>query len=419
MRRRRLVIALGLLLIPLLHPLVASGHATLLLSDPAGGSTLSRPPALVRLVFSEAVQGSEPALVVYGPSGRRVERGPPRAQGSEAIVAMRADGQGTYLVRWSVVAADTHPTGGSFTFTVGRAGGPFSNAPGSAGGLTLGDLAGIAARWLHLAGYALAFGPVAFEMVALRPRALLADGPIGRRLWRLVTAGLIALLLAEPLTLLAQALSLSATAPLDASLLGSILASGAGRALGQRLGAALGLWALIGLARAGATQAPAAILALGLGLGLAVISGQTSHALDVTAVAPALSLGVNALHVAAMGLWLGGLIALLAVWPLTPPPSRAALTARFGRLAALALGALGCSGVALAVLHVGGVAGLVGSAYGRVLLAKTALACAGVALALLGARAGGGGPTWWRREVAALAGVLALAALMIALPPPG
>ncbi len=417
MRGRRLVIALGLLLIPLLHPLVASGHATLLLSDPAGGSTLSRSPALVRLVFSEAVQGSGPAVVVYGPSGRRVERGPPRAQGSEAIVAIRADGQGAYLVRWSVVAADTHPTGGSFTFTVGHAGGPFSNAPGRAGGLTLGDLVGVAARWLHLAGYALAFGPVAFEMVALRPRALLlADGPIGRRLWRLVTAGLIALLLAEPLALLAQALSLSATAPLEASLLGSILASGAGRALGQRLGAALGLWALIGLARAGATQAPAAILALGLGL--AVISGQTSHALDVTAVAPALSLGVNALHVAAMGLWLGGLIALLAVWPLTPPPSRAALTVRFGRLAALALGALGCSGVALAVLHVGGVAGLVGGAYGRVLLAKTALACAGVALALRGARAGGGGPTWWRREVAALAGVLALAALMIALPPP-
>jgi len=71
------------------------------------------------------------------------------------------------------------------------------------------------------------------------------------------------------------------------------------------------------------------------------------------------------------------------------------------------------------VLHVGGVAGLVGGAYGRVLLAKTALACAGVALALRGARAGDGGPTWWRREVAALAGVLALAALMIALPPPG
>ncbi len=417
MRGRRLVIALGLLLIPLLHPLVASGHATLLLSDPAGGSMLSRPPALVRLVFSEAVQGSGPAVVVYGPSGRRVERGPPRAQGNETIVAMRADGQGTYLVRWSVVAADTHPTGGSFTFTVGHAGGPFSNAPGSAGGLTLGDLVGVAARWLHLAGYALAFGPVAFEMVALRPRAMLADGPIGRRLWRLVTAGLITLLLAEPLALLAQVLSLSATAPLEASLLGSILASGAGRALGQRLGAALGLWALIGLARAGATQAPAAILALGLGL--AVISGQTSHALDVTAVAPALSLGVNALHVAAMGLWLGGLIALLAVWPLTPPPSRAALTARFGRLAALTLGALGCSGVALAVLHVGGVAGLVGGAYGRVLLAKTALACAGVALALRGARAGDGGPTWWRREVAALAGVLALAALMIALPPPG
>lgn len=51
--------------------------------------------------------------------------------------------------------------------------------------------------------------------------------------------------------------------------------------------------------------------------------------------------GANAAHVAAMGAWVGGLAALLCVWPLAAPGRRGPLAPRFGRLAAVSLAPLG------------------------------------------------------------------------------
>jgi len=57
---------------------------------------------------------------VLGPSGHRVDHGSVSAADTHLSVAVDAAEPGTYQVRWGVIAADTHPARGSFTFSVGH-----------------------------------------------------------------------------------------------------------------------------------------------------------------------------------------------------------------------------------------------------------------------------------------------------------
>jgi putative copper export protein len=107
---------------------------------------------------------------------------------------------------------------------------------------------------------------------------------------------------------------------------------------------------------------------------------------------------LNALHVSAMGMWVGGLAAFVV-----------APSGGFGRAADWSVGLLVLSGAALALLHFATPLELVTTAYGASLLIKLPF----VAIALYLA---------WRArhrwELAALAGVVAAASVLISLPPP-
>jgi putative copper export protein len=70
---------------------------------------------------------------------------------------------------------------------------------------------------------------------------------------------------------------------------------------------------------------------------------------------------------------------------------------------------LAVSGAAMALAHLRGPGDLLGTAYGSVLAVKVLAVGAAATIAGLGAR---------RLEAAALAGVLALAGLLVSLPPP-
>jgi copper transport protein len=167
----------------------AQAHARAVASYPQDGMVLSVPPESIHLWFSEPVQPVGPGIVVISPSGGRVAVGQLRSDGTELWVSLRAGAPGTYLVIWQVISLDTHPERGRFTFSVGHT----SAVPGSPGfgpvsslGLTL----QVIARWLHLAGFTLGFGPIAFRLFILVPLGLRGDGA-RRRLWRLTTAGIL------------------------------------------------------------------------------------------------------------------------------------------------------------------------------------------------------------------------------------
>ncbi|HEY4026662.1 MAG TPA: copper resistance protein CopC [Candidatus Dormibacteraeota bacterium] len=370
-----------------LAPVPALAHASLVAAGPALGAVLPAPPVTIALRFSEPVSAAGPGITVVAPSGRLVGTGPVRVAGNTMSAPFRATGEGTYLVRWQVIAADTHPSRGELTFSIGRA----TSAPaGEDLGADVGAVAPAGlllqalARWLHFLGMALAFGVIAFRILVL-PDA----GPVrAARLDGLAGAGIALLVAAEPVGLAAQAASLGLVA-------GDLLASSFGRVLGLRLGGALLLWGAAGAVRQAGRGRPA-LLALGAGVALA--DGLAGHRIAGLPDAAALALG--AVHEAAMAVWVGGLAAVLVT---------GAGAARFRRVALSAFGVLVLSGAALALAHLRTPGDLAATTYGGVLSVKVAAVGATAVIAGLASR---------RLEAAALAGTLALAGLLVSLPPP-
>jgi copper transport protein len=272
----------------------------------------------------------------------------------------------------------------------------------------------VVGRALHFLGYALGFGSLAFRWFVLRPLGASRDPALERALWRLTRFGVVALLVAEPLVVLGHGLRLGVVG--DADVLADVLASRVGLVTGQRFGVALGLWAMLTALETGSRATLK--LALALGVALAVIDGQAVHAASVRPVAAGLA--TNALHVAAMGTWVGLVSALLVAWRVASvAPLRGALAKRTGRVATVAVLVAVVSGALLSFQHLAGTGDLAATAYGRVIVGKLATLLVVLALALAARGRGVGAPErWWRRELAALVALLVLAAALVSLPPP-
>lgn len=369
-----------------LAPAAASAHARLISSDPPPGIVLDRDPAHLTLRFSEPVTAVGSGIEVLSPGGRRIQSGAARSAGNTLTTDIDSDEVGTFLVSWKVVSQDTHPSRGQFTFAVGAVG-PAPASPSQGADIGSVSAPGLAiqtgSRWLHLAGVALALGPLLLLLLRLAPES--------GGLYRLVGAGILLLIASEPLALAGQAISLGS---FDASSAGDVLGSSFGRVLGLRLGCALALWMVIGAVRANGPPRPVLLLPL---LALGLVDGAAAHLIRGSEAAAIL---LNGVHELAMAVWLGGLAAALV---LRVPPRR------FRAVAMWSLGTLVVSGALLALLHLGRVSDLVFTAYGLVLAVKVVVVGAAILVAALGRR---------RLEVVALGAVVALAGLLLSLPPP-
>ena len=133
-----------------------------------------------------------------------------------------------------------------------------------------------------------------------------------------------------------------------------------------------------------------------MGLALSLVDATAAHA--TPALPQPTGLALNALHVSAMGIWVGG-VAAFAIAP----------SAKFGRIAVWTTGLLILSGAALALLHFGQWRELITTTYGVSLLIKLPLVAVAIYFARLGRR---------RWELSALMLVLAAAAVVVSLPPP-
>jgi copper transport protein len=341
---------------------------------------MSTLPPVVELIFSEPVSPAGAGIKVFSPSGHQIAR-PVISRGAVLYAPMSSADSGTFIVSWQVLAADTHPSRGAFRFSVGHpSANPYSSllTGGEIGTATpLGFVLQALARWVHFVGFALVFGVVAYSALTRDKR--LDSRPVSR----LVGGGIVLLIAAEPLALLGQLASLS----FDADTAIAVLASGFGRLLGLRLAGALLVWALWSL------ESPWPIL--GVGVAVALIDGASAHAIPGL---PFAGQALVAIHVAAIGLWVGGLAAFLLV------PDR-----RFGRYAALTFAVAAITGLLLAVAHVGLLQSLMTTAYGQVLIIKVLVVGAALSLALIRRR---------RLELGVLLAVIAAAAVLGALPPP-
>lgn len=291
---------------------------------------------------------------------------------------------------------------------------------------------GLAARWLHLASSIFLVGASTMILMAGR-----SDRPTARR-WEhrtLTSARVLALVaLASGLIVLGVQTALfegrSAAALEVGSIARVLLETRTGRVWLVRFGflavLAAFLWLRLSLDRRPDWTAARGEAGL-LGLAALVPIAAAGHAAAVEPDALR-AIALDGLHVVGAGVWVGGLLplALLLRAAATEDgadarPYAVVAARRFSRAALGMILLLAATGALLAITHVGSVAGLVGTSYGRLLLAKLGLLVAVLAVAatnrsVLLARLAGDGPTVGRPAMHRLSGfVVVEAALALAI----
>jgi copper transport protein len=380
----------------------AEAHALLARSDPAAGALLDKAPPVVLLTFTERPDPALSIVHVLDSAGRAVERGRAAAVESDRnslVAQVPGLGRGAYTVTWRTTSSvDGHSTGGSFAFGVGvapPAAASASRTPPTPAPSTL----SIAGRWLLYLGLAALLGLVAMVRIAGSAFSVPVRGL--RLLWAAAAAG-VALL----------AVDLVRTTRVSPARLASTTT-------GTKLLVEIGAVALVGLVVA--SRRRGAGTALGVTVAAALLArAWGGHA---AAASPALlAIGLQWLHLLALGVWLGGLPWLAAVLRSAPPGERARIAARFSAIATVALAVTVLSGTVRAIDEVGSWRGLFRTSFGVALLVKLAIVALVVAL---GARnrfrhVADAGDRLRRNVVAEAflaAGILAVTAVLAGLPP--
>ena len=461
----------------------AGAHATLIATAPAADGVVDAVPDLVELQFDEPVETVDDAVQVFGPDGGRVDLGTVEAAdgGATLRAPVEADARGTYTVAWRVTSEDSHTLTGSFVFHNGTRTGAVDLDAG--GGGTATSVLGGVGRWLGFAGALAAVGAATVALL-LPPRPAGAGaGRAGRRPGDATgpgsdpgppggagasgdagtASGAAATLTVPDAPTVPDAEGAPAAAPHGHGAASARLRRVAlGGAAASAVGAALALLAVVaeGSGRSAydalavvADVAPEtrtgrlALLRVALAASAAIVAGvpalwrRTPVPVLATAAASlvvatlaghawtapdrGLAVAADLVHLGAVAVWIGGLVALLAVLPLLGPDGRASTAARFSGLAVVAVVLVAVSGTVSGWQQVRTLDALTSTTYGRLLVAKVAGVAVLVALGYrnrtqlvpLVGRAVGPLRRSLRVEVVVAAVVLAVTAALIHQPP--
>ncbi|MGZ5291791.1 MAG: copper resistance CopC/CopD family protein [Actinomycetota bacterium] len=343
----------------------ASGHAAIEQTEPGNGELLDAAPERIRLSFTEAPDLSLTTIALVDASGATVETGPVEAapdRGAAVVVEGLADG--VYTVSWRTVSTvDGHVTSGAFTFGVGVAAAEVAPVREDERDRTPPPTApAVAGRWGLYVGLAVLLGGALAGLLWLPADAVARPRLLGAA-WTLAALGVVVMTLEE---------RAAVGVPL-----GTLLGSESGGAF-VRLGVAVAVAGLGALAAALRPGRPA-LLALASTAGAAVAVRATGgHAGPST-----VEVLLQAVHVAAVAAWIGGLGWLVVGVRRGIEPAR---VRGYSNVAAAGLLILLVTGMLRATDELGGAGRLLhlfDSDYGTTLAVKLAVV---VALVILGAR---------------------------------
>ncbi|MFC4070639.1 copper resistance CopC/CopD family protein [Actinoplanes subglobosus] len=429
--RRRVTTALVGLLIGLFGSLLgaapASAHAALVGSDPAANSVVPDAPNRVTLKFSESVQLIAGKIRVLAPDGSRADQGDPTVNGTEVTIPLRSGGErGTYLVSYRVTSADSHPVAGTITYSVGAASTP--PADGGESDVTVDPLVKAlipVGKYLGYAGLVLLVGPV-LVLALLWPHRLDRRGP-GRLIWTGIglVAGstLLAIWLQAPYTLGTGLFDVTVSDIRD--VLGTTFGAVMLVRLGVVVAAAFLLRPLLVGPGGGESRIDLALLGV---LGVAALATWPLTGHPTASPVAGVSVVIDALHLGAMAVWVGGLVMLFGfLLPRATGRELGAILPIWSRWAMTAVGVLVFAGVVQALIEVSDFDGLINSTYGRMILAKIGLAALVIGVAafsrkLVSKRAEDDSPGPLRRivlaELAIIAVILGVTSFLVQEPPP-
>ena len=400
----------------------ASAHAVLASSTPPANAILTTAPSEVVLTFSEAVRQVPDKIRVIAPDGSRADTGEPTFSG--AVVSIAVDPlkpNGTYLVTYRVISADSHPVAGGYTYSVGAPSAPPSAAGGTADEETSRLLAVTIpiVKYVGYGGLVLLVGPT-LVLALLWPQRLSRTAPT-----RLAYVGLGLVAFSTLIELWLQAPYTTGGGYFDGTALRDVLASQFGTTHLVRLAVLIAAAFLLRPVLSGrggpADRALLAILAI-VGLATWPLSGHAG-----ASPVPSVSVVVDAAHLAGMAVWLGGLVMLVGfLLPQADERELGAILPVWSRWAALAVAGLLLAGAIQALIEVSTVSALFGTTYGRVIIAKVVLFSVVIAVAaysrrLVRARVAASRPFPLRRAIWAELGitavVLALSASLVQITP--
>ncbi len=343
----------------------ASAHALLQSSDPARNAVVKVAPALVTLTFTETPDPKLSSVRVLDSAGAAVTSGPLSSVAghpTELSIALGSLPDGVYTVAWRTVSAvDGHLAAGSYAFSVGATAPPtgstateLENLPGAASA-SAGVVVG---RWILYVG-----------LLGLLGAAFLGSVLLGSGLRLPLRLATIELTVSIVGTVLLIGFQLADAGASPADLPGTSIGDAAVlRLVPLLLAAALLLPAFR------ASERVARVLLAGTGALAALtllVEATLSHA--ASEPNPQAEIALQWLHLAAIGLWLGGLMALLTQLRGPVAPAKADVARRFAVLAGLGLAVVAVTGVLRSVADVGTLDALVSTDFGRLVLLKIGL----------------------------------------------
>ncbi len=342
----------------------AGAHALLAESSPADGATVEQAPAEVSLTFTEALDPVLTVVHVLDATGARVEAGRVEIPGApnRARVPLGPLAKGTYTVTWRTTSTyDGHTTVGTVAFGVGVP----VEAAGSARaptGVRPPTPAAIAGRWLFYAGTALLLGGVAVGLLVVGRPALLSVWALNGA-WAATALGLV--------------LSAADQRATTRTTLAALLESSTGHKLEAQAIAVALTW--VAVCWASLRPRRPALAAVGLGAAGVMLERALAGHADASS-APWFTVGVQWVHLVAVGTWVGGLAWLLLALRRGELGRDPALARRFSTVAGAALAAVVVTGTLRAVDQVGAWGRLLDTSFGLTLLVKLGLVAALVAL---------------------------------------
>ncbi len=346
-------------------------HAILASSEPLDGSRLTEAPTEVVLRFTEAPELSLSVVTLLDRTGAELDIGEPQPvpgdpEALQATVPQLE--QDVYTVTWRTVSrVDGHPSGGTFAFGIGVS--PIQVAPATAPEVGTPDPSPLemTGRLLLFAGLGLLLGAAWVGALAFSD----APGAVRRFAgwaWLGAVVGLVVLAIAQQRS--------------SGVGFGDFLPTTVGRALLYRGGAIV----LAGTGLLAASMWPRSRRAALVLAGAAAAGAMLAHVAAGHAAARGdlawAKVMAQWVHVAAVGVWLGGLAALLIGIRGAPGPLKTSAVRRFSAVAAFALAAVAVTGLTRAVNEVGSWGALFTTGYGLLVVAKIGLI---LGLAALGA----------------------------------
>jgi copper transport protein len=375
-------VVLGVICVAALSGGAVSAHAEVIDVVPASGSIVSTAPDDVLVTFSERVSINGGSVELFDDTGTSI---PVDASivDDTVVVALPDDlANGTYLVAWRVISADSHPVTGTSTFSVG--------AVSTAAPVDVGDRlpAGVAfwrvgAMTATYAGVLVAIG-VAWFSRYWRSRDIQLDGSgpsidagavaaLDRVAVIACVVGIVGLLVALPARLVTVGGGWSSLS--DTGFVADTLGGPIGVATIVSIVGLIGvlLW------RRGTARSSTLVSAV---CSLLAVGGFAFEGHTRTKDPMWLMVLSDVTHLSAGSVWVGGVVALGLVLRRTTGAARARMVLDVSSAALLAVVAVSAAGTAMSVMVLPSFNALADTGYGLALMVKVALVIGLLALGL-------------------------------------